>query len=71
MVLKHASMTHFCGIPLVALRENSITKLSLEYKGVDEPGAIVLSKLLPSAVVLTSLKCAAATQSICFCVSAP
>ena len=50
-------MTDFCGIPLVSLRENSITKLDLERKGIGVPGAIVLSKLLPSAAALTSLKC--------------
>ena len=59
MVLEHASMTDFCGIPLASLRENSITKLNLVGKGVCELEAIVLSKLLPSAVALTSLKCAA------------
>ena len=63
-------MTDFCGIPLVSLRENSITELDLERHGVGVPGAIVLSKLLPSAVALKWLKCAAATQSVCFCVSA-
>ena len=52
-------MTDFCGIPLASLRENSITELDLEDKGVGVPGAIVLSKLLPSAAALTSLKCAA------------
>ena len=57
-VLEHAIMTDFCGIPLVSLRENSITELNLERKGVSEPGALVLSKLLPSAAALTSLKCA-------------
>ena len=61
MVLEHASMTDFCGIPLVSLRENSITELNLQDKGVGVPGAIVLSKLLPSAAALTSLKCAAPT----------
>ena len=60
VVLEHASMTDFCGIPLASLRENSITELNLESKSVGEPGAIVLSKLLPSAAALTSLKCAAA-----------
>ena len=64
MVLEHAGMTDFCGIPLVSLRENSITELDLEHMGIGVPGAIVLSKLLPSAVALTSLKCAAATQSV-------
>ena len=60
VVLEHASMTDFCGIPLVSLRENSITELNLDNKGIGVPGAIVLSKLLPSAVALNSLKCAAA-----------
>ena len=64
VVLEHASMTDFCGIPLVSLRENSITELNLECKGVGVPGAIVLSTLLPSAVALTSLKCAATMQSV-------
>ena len=89
VVLEHASMTDFCGIPLASLRENSITELNLEGKGssnswhsllpfdctegkgVGVPGAIVLSKLLPSATALASLKCAAATQSVYFCDSAP
>ena len=53
-------MTDFCEIPLVSLRENSITELNLDNKGIGVPGAIVLSKLLPSAVALNSLKCAAA-----------
>ena len=64
-------MTDFCGIPLVSLRENSITKLYLQDRGVGEPGAIVLSKLLPFAAALTSLECAAATQRVCLFVSAP
>ena len=58
VVLDHAAMTDFCGIPLVSLRENSITELDLQHKGVGEPGAIVLSKLLPSAVALRSLNLA-------------
>ena len=70
MVFEHASMTDFCGIPLASLRENSITELDLKDKGVGVPGAIVLSKLLPSAAAVKSLKCATATQSVCFCVSA-
>ena len=60
VVLDHAAMTEFCGIPLASLRENSITELNLYRKGVGVPGAIVLSKLLPSAAALTSLKCAPA-----------
>ena len=69
-VLEHPSMTNYCGISLVPLRENSVTELNLENKGVGEPGAFVLSKLLPSAAAVKSLKCATATQSVCFCVSA-
>ena len=71
VVLEHAAMTDFCGIPLASLRENSITELNLKYMGVGVPGAIVLSKLLPSAAALTSLKyaCAARTRSL-FCVNA-
>ena len=60
VVLEHAAMTEFCGIPLTSLRENSITELDLRRGGVGVPGAIVLSKLLPSAAALTSLKCAPA-----------
>ena len=70
VVLDHAAMTDFCGIPLASLRENSITELNLEDKGVGEPGAIVLSKLLPSAAALTSLKCACRPASARICVSA-
>eukprot|EP00964_Phaeocystis_antarctica_P119624 scaffold83337_cov64-Phaeocystis_antarctica.AAC.5 len=55
VVLEHAIMTDFCGIPLTSLRENSITELNLEYAGVGVPGAIVISKLMPSAAALTSL----------------
>ena len=72
VVLEHATMTNFCGIPFDSLRENSITELDLGDKGVGLPGAIVLSKLLPSAAALTSLKCAyAARNRAHFCVSAP
>ena len=70
VVLEHAIMTDFCGIPLASLRENSITELNLQDKGVGVPGAIVLSKLLPSASALTSLKCACRPQAFTF-VSAP
>ena len=58
-------MTDFCGIPLASLRENSITELNLERKGIGVPGVIVLSKLLPSAAALASLKCAAAPSRVC------
>ena len=67
VVLEHAIMTNFCDIPLVSLRENSITELDLERKGVGVPGAIVLSKLLPAATALTSLKCAASPECSLLC----
>ena len=70
VVLDHAAMTDFCGIPLTSLRENSITELDLPGKGIGVPGAIVLSKLLPSAAALTSLKCACRPASVRSCVSA-
>jgi hypothetical protein len=70
VVLEHAAMTEFCGIPLTSLRENSITELNLWGKGVGVPGAIVLSKLLPSAAALTSLKCACRPKVFAF-LSAP
>ena len=63
-------MTEFCGIPLTSLRENSITELDLTGKGVGVPGATVLSKLLPSAAALTSLKCACGPRAFAF-LSAP
>ena len=59
VVLEHTSLTDFCSIPLVSLRENSITELDLSEKGVGVPGAIVLSSLLPSATALKALKYAA------------
>ena len=57
-VLESASLTNFCGIPLVSLRENGLTELNLEKKGVGVPGAMVLSSLMPAATALKSLKCA-------------
>ena len=73
VVLEHATMTEFCGIPLASLRENSITRLNLRGGGgvgVGVPGAIVLSKLLPCATALTSLRCTCRPTSACICVSA-
>ena len=64
VVLEHTVLSDFCGIPLVSLRQNTITELDLEGKGVGVPGAIVLSSLLPSATALASLKYAAAQRSL-------
>ena len=50
------SLTDFGGIPLSSLHENSISELDLKEKGVGVPGAIILSKLLPTADALKSLK---------------
>ena len=55
-VLKHASLTDFCSIPLVGLRKNSVTELDLKEKGVGVPGAIVLSSLLLDASALVTLE---------------
>ena len=70
VVFEHAAMTDFCGIPLAPLRENSITELDLGSKGVGMVGVIVLSKLLPSAAALTTLKCACRPKVFAF-LSAP
>ena len=56
VVLEHTTLADFCGIPLVSLRENTVTELDLSGKGVGVPGAIVLSSLLPSATALKTLK---------------
>ena len=58
VVLDSTSLTEFCGIPLVALRENTIEEVNLHQKGVGVPGAIVLSRLLPASTALKTLKCA-------------
>jgi hypothetical protein len=55
VVLESTSLTHFGAIPLVSLRENSITELDLTSKGVGVPEAIILSSLMPTATALTSL----------------
>ena len=64
-VLEHANVAYFCGIPLAFLRKNTITELNLGGMGMGVPGAIVLSKLLPSAAALTSLECAPASARFC------
>ena len=58
VVLEHDLLTDFGGIPMSALRENSLTELDLNGKGVGVPGALVLAKLLPSATALKSCRCA-------------
>ena len=68
VILEHTVLTDFCGIPLVSLRQNTITELDLYNKGIGVPGAIALSSLLPSATALASLKYAAAQR---FLPSAP
>ena len=59
VVLEHTTLTDFCSIPLVSLRENTLTELDLSNKGIGVPGAILLSSLLPSAMALQALKYAA------------
>ena len=58
MVLEHGSLTDFGGIPMSALRENSLTELDLNQKGFGVPGAFVLAGLLPAATALKSCRCA-------------
>ena len=58
VVLEHDLLTDFGGIPMSALRENSLTELDLNGKGVGVPGALVLAKLLPAATALKSCMCA-------------
>ena len=47
MVLAHGSLADFGGIPMSALRENSLTELDLNEKGIGLPGTFVLAGLLP------------------------
>ena len=61
-VLEHTTLTMFCEIPLVYVRENTIKELDLNKKGIGLPGAIVLSKLLLSNSSLESLTCARLTR---------
>ena len=56
MVLVHSSLADFGGIPMAALRENSLTKLDLNGKGIGLPGAFVLAALLPAASALQTCK---------------
>ena len=70
VVLEHATLTDFCSIPLVSLRENSLKELDLKEKGIGVPGAIVLSNLLPSASALTTLEYAATRMCSLFLLSA-
>ena len=55
-MLEHGLLTDFGGIPMSALRENSLTELDLNGKGVGVPGALVLAKLLPAATALQSCR---------------
>ena len=55
-MLEHGLLTNFGGIPMSALRENSLTELDLNGKGVGVPEALVLAKLLPAATALQSCK---------------
>ena len=58
VVLEHPTLTMFCEIPLVSMRENTIKELNLNEKGIGVPGAIVLGKLLLSNSSIKSLECA-------------
>ena len=56
VVLDHSSLTDFGGIPMAALRENSVEKLDLDQKGIEVPGAFVLAGLIPAATALQSCR---------------
>ena len=56
VVLEHGSLTDFGGIPMSALRENSLTELDLNQTGFGVPGAFVLAGLLPAATALKSCR---------------
>ena len=56
VVLAHGSLTDFGGIPMAALRENSLTELDMSDKGIGLPGAFVLARLLPAASALQTCK---------------
>ena len=55
-VLAHCSLTSFGGIPMAALRENSLTELDLKERGIGVPGAFILADLLPAASALKTCK---------------
>ena len=59
VVLEMPSMTDFGGIPIKALRDNTVIDLDLSGKYLYVPEGIVLSGLLPGASSLATLKCAA------------
>ena len=56
VVLAHGSLTNFGGIPMAALRENSLSELDLKEAGIGVPGALVLASLLPAASALKTCK---------------
>ena len=64
VVLDHSMLTNFGGIPMDALRENKLTELNLNGKGIGVPGALVLAALLPGATALKSCRCVAAPCAI-------
>ena len=70
-VLESASLIDFCSIPLVSLRENSVTELNLANKGICVPGALVLGSLMPAATAMTSLEFACKVEPIFISVKAP
>ena len=56
-------MTDFGGVPVKALRENTVTTLDLSMKGLGITEVLVLSGLLPGAALLSELKCAVSNSS--------
>jgi len=54
-LVENERMEMFCGIPLRGLRQGTLTELDLAGNGIGVPGALLISKLLPSALSLHTL----------------
>ena len=56
VVLKHSTLTGFCGIPLVSLRENRVTELDLKSNQLNPEAGKCLSVVLANNSTLRQLK---------------
>ena len=64
VVLEMPSMTDFGGIPIKALRDNTVIDLDLSGKDLGIPEGMVLSGLLPGASSLSTLMCATTLRTL-------
>jgi hypothetical protein len=64
VILEMPSMIDFGGIPIKALRDNTVIGLDLSGKDLGIPEGMVLSELLPGASLLATLKCAATLPTL-------